>query len=152
MKHTIGNLITLAEEGHFDFIIHGCNCFCNMGRGIALEIRNKYPGAYEADCMTTKEDFNKLGTYSIYQTVRGFYIINAYTQYDWRGKNIVNANYEAIRAVFRLIKANYGGKEYRFGIPAIGAGLAGGDWNIISKIVDEEMAGEDITFVEWDGK
>jgi hypothetical protein len=52
--------------------------------------------------------------------------------------------------VFKLLKLRYSGKK--FGIPRIGAGLAGGDWNIISKIIDEEMDGEDVTLVEFYGK
>ena len=32
---------------------------------------------------------------------------------------------------------------------AIGAGLAGGDWQKISKIIEEELKGEDHTFVEF---
>jgi O-acetyl-ADP-ribose deacetylase (regulator of RNase III) len=36
------------------------------------------------------------------------------------------------------------------GYPAIGAGLAGGDWQLISSIIEEELAGEDHTFVVFD--
>jgi O-acetyl-ADP-ribose deacetylase (regulator of RNase III) len=35
----------------------------------------------------------------------------------------------------------------RIGYPKIGAGLAGGDWNIISSIIDKELIGEDHTLV-----
>ena len=31
----------------------------------------------------------------------------------------------------------------------IGAGLAGGDWKVISKIISEELQGEDYTLVEF---
>ena len=31
----------------------------------------------------------------------------------------------------------------------IGGGLAGGDWNIISAIINEELAGEDHTLVKY---
>ena len=36
----------------------------------------------------------------------------------------------------------------RIGLPQIGAGLGGGDWNIISKIIDEELQGENWTIVK----
>jgi O-acetyl-ADP-ribose deacetylase (regulator of RNase III) len=45
----------------------------------------------------------------------------------------------------RLIKQNFSGK--RIGYPLIGAGLAGGDWKIISEIIDQELKGEDHTVV-----
>lgn len=37
------------------------------------------------------------------------------------------------------------------GVPAIGAARGGGDWGVISEIIDEELAGENVTFVEFDG-
>jgi hypothetical protein len=38
--------------------------------------------------------------------------------------------------------------EYRIAYPLIGAGLAGGNWSIISAIIDEERAGLDHTLAE----
>ena len=40
----------------------------------------------------------------------------------------------------------------KIGYPAIGAGLAGGNWEIISGIIDEELKGENHTFVEYEKK
>jgi len=56
-------------------------------------------------------------------------------------------DYDAIRTVFKQIKAQFSG--LRIGYPAIGAGLAGGDWVIISQIIEEELEGENHTFVEY---
>jgi O-acetyl-ADP-ribose deacetylase (regulator of RNase III) len=64
MKMLKGDLLQFAEDGNFDVIIHGCNCFCQMGKGIALTIKNKFPDAYKADLETAKGEKNKLGTYS----------------------------------------------------------------------------------------
>ncbi len=153
MKQIQGDLIKLAEEGYFDVIIHGCNCFCTMGAGIAKSVRAVFPQAYQADLQTIKGDKDKLGTFSHadVMTEHGkLTIINAYTQYDWeRSKNKQLADYEAIRAVFKAVKENYTGK--RIGYPAIGAGLAHGDWAVISAIIEEELAGEDHTFVQFVG-
>ena len=38
----------------------------------------------------------------------------------------------------------------RIGYPKIGAGLAGGYWNIISKIIDKELEGENHSLVLLD--
>ena len=35
------------------------------------------------------------------------------------------------------------------GLPLIGAGLAGGDWTIIEKIIEEETRGEYVTIVRY---
>mmetsp|Transcript_48489 Transcript_48489/g.117305 ORF Transcript_48489/g.117305 Transcript_48489/m.117305 type:complete len:196 (+) Transcript_48489:130-717(+) len=193
MKVVHGDLLKLAMNGEFDVIVHGCNCFCQMGAGIARSIRHKFPQAYIEDIQTIKGDKSKLGTYTVSivdvkrmrkkrpspATARrggggrsgesgsddradndeggdddddshrhSFFIVNAYTQYHWKtGPGIINADYDAIRQVFSLITTDFQGR--RIGYPKIGSGLAGGDWKIISKIIDNELHGEDHTLVEF---
>ena len=52
MKTVRGDLLKLALDGHFDVIVHGCNCQCVMGAGIALSIKNAFPEAFAADLAT----------------------------------------------------------------------------------------------------
>lgn len=149
MKTIQGNLIHLANAGHFDVIVHGCNCFCAMGKGIALSIKLEYPAAYAADCDTARGDPSKLGSFSQASVSRGPHtvtVVNAYTQYDYCGPQ-PNVNYAAIRQAFRAIKQRFSGS--RIGYPKIGAGLARGDWAVIAAIIDEELSGEDHTFVNY---
>ena len=144
-----GDLLRFALDGAFDVILHGCNCQCQMGAGIALAIRKQFPEAYAADLATPKGDAKKLGTISVAKIHRGslnFHIVNAYTQLDWQGSG-VKADYAAIRNAMREVKAHFPGR--RIGYPKIGAGLAGGDWKIVSAIIEEELRGEDHTFVEF---
>jgi O-acetyl-ADP-ribose deacetylase (regulator of RNase III) len=140
MKTVKGDLIKLAIQGEFDVIVHGCNCFCTMGAGIALTIKQHFPTTYKADLATTKGDKSKLGTISFTEIEladKTLTVINGYTQYHWKGKDR-KADYEAIRAVFKVIKTQFSG--LRIGYPAIGAGLAGGDWKLISSIIEEELS------------
>ena len=112
-------------------------------------IKEQLPEAYLADCQTPKSDKSKLGTMSMAEIKRGetqFTVVNAYTQFDWAGKG-VNADYHAIRQVMKAIKVAFSGK--RIGYPKIGAGLAGGDWDVIYPIICEELAGEHHTYVEY---
>lgn len=71
MNTVSGDLLQLAVDGHFDVIIHGCNCQCQMGKGIALAIKRRFPEAYAADCRTAKGDVAKLGTISVAEVDRG---------------------------------------------------------------------------------
>lgn len=73
-------------------------------------------------------------------------IVNGYKQYNWRGSRL-KADYEAIRHVFRGMKQAYAGRRVSY--PALGAGLAVGDYSIIAAIIDEELAGEEHVFVQW---
>jgi O-acetyl-ADP-ribose deacetylase (regulator of RNase III) len=144
-----GDLIELATAGAFDVIIQGCNCQCRMARGIALTIKQQFPEAYTADCQTTIGDRSKLGNFTTVQIDRdgfNFTIVNGYTQFHWQGDGVL-ADYEAIRSVFRQVQQQFSGK--RIGYPKIGAGLARGDWSIIAAIIEEELAGEAHTYVEF---
>jgi len=146
IKYVKGDLIRDAERD-FDVIAHGCNCWCTFGAGIALNVKNTYPRAYDADTATAYGDSDKLGTYTMWEN-DDITILNLYTQWNYKGSNGVKADYDAIRNCMILIKEDFGGKK--IGLPLIGAGLAGGDWDIISKIIEEELEGEDVTVVIWE--
>lgn len=149
MRTIKGDLLALALAGEFDVIVHGCNCQCAMGKGIALSIKQQFPEAYAADCATAKGARSKMGTFSsaeVERAGRRFTVVNAYTQFHWRGPE-GGADYEAIRGAMRAVKKAYAGE--RIGYPKIAAGLAGGDWAKISAILDEELAGEAHTCVEY---
>lgn len=150
LKHVKGNLIDLAEEGNFDVIIHGCNCFNTMGGGIAREIRARYPLAAKADESTIKGSIDKLGTYTAWETGK-FLIINAYTQYEMStGQDVFE--YDAFALLIRKFTHIF--HNQRIGLPYIGMGLAGGDKEIIMSYIEyfaEEAAkqGNTVTLVEF---
>ncbi len=144
-----GDLIQFALAGRFDVIIHGCNCFCTMGAGIAKLIRDNFVEAYQADLATQTGDREKLGTYSsacIKKNGNIFTIVNGYTQYDFSGHGTL-VDYKAIHKLFSRIKKDF--SNQRIGYPKIGAGLAKGDWEVISDIINKELDGEDHTLVEF---
>lgn len=147
IKHITGDLVRDAEQ--YDVIAHGCNCFCVMGSGIAPQIKAKFPEAYEVDCATTAGDVNKMGT--ITHTVNTTpIVVNIYTQYDTKGRRSgqMDFDYDAFRKGLKELKAKFSGKS--IAMPKIGAGLAGGDWAIIERILEEEMFGEYVTVVSWE--
>ena len=149
MRTVRGDLLDLVRQGAFDVIVHGCNCQCQMGKGIALAIRQQFPEAYAADRATEKGSREKLGSFSaatIKRDGRSFVVVNAYTQFDWRGAG-VKADYDAIRQAMRAVAEQFG--DCRIGYPKIGAGLAGGDWSVISAIIDDELSGLDHSYVEF---
>lgn len=138
-----GNIIKEAQKGSFDLVVHGCNCFCTMGAGVAKQIKLNFPRAYEADKLTTKGDKGKLGTYTkaIYPEVT---IINAYTQYAFSSSK-ATVDYQAIQNVFTQLNKDF--PNSTVGIPKIGAGLARGDWNIIEKIINDSTPDLEITLI-----
>jgi len=61
-KEIEGNLITLALDGEFDVIAHGCNCFCTMGAGLAPQMAKAFGcDLFPLENSIYKGDINKLG-------------------------------------------------------------------------------------------
>lgn len=138
--HHSGDLIALAKEGRFDVIAHGCNCFCTMGAGVARSIAQAFPAAAEADAATVRGDRSKLGTTTT-ATVRlesgqPLDVVNCYTQYQY-GRNRMHLDYVALEACLRYLAKRYNGQ--RIGLPRIGTGLAGGNWDFVEKILFNEL-------------
>ena len=51
-----GNLL----KGGDDVICHGCNCICNMGAGVALEVKNMSEEELKENCYTMEEFEEKM--------------------------------------------------------------------------------------------
>jgi O-acetyl-ADP-ribose deacetylase (regulator of RNase III) len=148
IKELYGDLIKMAKEGHFDLIAHGANCFCRMGSGIAKQIAAEIPSAVEVDKSTFPGDINKLGNYTMAIVPSdGFCrILNLYTQYNY-GTDKIQIDYDALTLVLKKVNFIFRGKS--IGLPLIGSGLAGGDWNKIKSIIEMELRDMDVTIVHY---
>lgn len=134
LLRTEGNLINMAEIGQFNVIVHGCNCHCVMGSGIAREIKDRYSLAADIDRKTIAGDYNKLGNYSLVD-VGKFTIVNAYTQYNtakYKGEDVFE--YYAFRLILQKLLHQF--PTANFGFPYIGMGLAGGSKEIIIDMLE----------------
>jgi O-acetyl-ADP-ribose deacetylase (regulator of RNase III) len=166
MKIIKGDLIQLAKQEEFNLIIHGCNCQGVMGSGIARQIRTNFPFAYAAFKEDPRKPEDKLGTILVTEDLQKkldpfkfgedhLLVINAYTQLTFGRSGQQYVSYDAIRTTMKYVKrlavtsAAQGNVLRKIAYPKIGAGLGGGDWDVISKIIDEELDGEDHTLVEY---
>lgn len=169
-KEIEGNLITLAKSGVFDVISHGCNCMCNMKSGIAPQMAAAFkvddPAFYKLEHPSTRGDINKLGQiennpvlitqkglllrkWVAYERPEGsvlLHVVNSYTQYI-PSRELKPLDYEALTLCMRKINHRFNGQH--IGLPLIGAGLAGGDWNRILPIIQTELKDCDITIVHY---
>lgn len=146
VKEIKGDLFMARE----DVLIHGCNCFCTMGAGVARIVKEKYPNAYYADQMTDIGDKRKLGNYSYWSGKHWFHekkitIINAYTQYNFKkkeGEIDYYVDYSALETVMTRIDVSF--PKLTISMPKIGAGLAGGDWNKIKEILNRVFKNREV--------
>jgi len=150
IKTIKGDLIKLFKEGEFTAIAHGANCFSTMGSGIAAQIKQHFPEAYKADKSCTQKPFSKLGGYTSANTQWGE-VINLYTQFE-PGRNF---EYTALQCALMDLEFDreFGdtftkGLKEPIGIPLIGAGIGGGNWDVIKNIF--EMSSLNFIVVEWE--
>ena len=150
-----GDLIELGKEGKFDVIVHGCNCWCRMKRGLAPQMADAFKcDTFELENPVYEGDINKLGqidwenlqiredghvfrSNKDYEGTTKLIVVNAYTQYHW-DTNTKPFDYEAFILVCRKIAYLFPGMH--IGMPRIGSHLAGGDWNKIKAIIQKELA------------
>lgn len=151
MKYIDGDLIRFCRAGKFDVMVHGCNCWCQMGSGIAKQVRAECPEAYMTDQMTNAGDMAKLGTltYATIEPKQGrdaeFICVNLYSQYNYGKDGKQYLDYKALERGLIRLKGLFSDK--RIGLPLIGAGLAGGDWKVIEKIIERILGDCDVTIV-----
>lgn len=133
IKYVKGDLLTTDIKN----ILHGCNSRGVMGSGVAKLIREKYPAAY-TDYKLKYDSYGlDLGFVVISVQDDGEVIYNAITQKDYgRDSSKVYVSYWAIAEVFRKIDNLDIGE---IAMPMIGAGLANGDWNVISAIIENTL-------------
>lgn len=143
--YKVGDLLNADER----FICHGCNAQGKMGSGVAKLIRAKYPHAYEVYMNVYARSGLQLGTTS-WAKGEPHTVINAITQDRYGNDGKRYADYDAIRKAMAQINATARmtqtvdgagqsmGRVIAVAMPLIGAGLAGGDWSIISEIIEQE--------------
>ena len=145
-----GDLLEFTE----DAFGHGCNCQSTMGSGVAKSVRAKFPEMYTvADCQSPLSKEEKLGKFSYLVFPDGRFGINIYSQFDYKGRNVgkMDLSYGALEKGLESA-CNFLVRESKktLALPKIGAGLAGGDWNVIEGIIKRvsDKTGIDIIIYE----
>lgn len=145
--HMLGQAI---ENGHKFYMAQGCNCMIKQSSGVAGQLRH-FPEVFKADVKFGGVGwYSKLGKKSIavLGKTNNAVVYNLYTQYiPTVSKRAVN--YSAVACAFRDLEATLGHTGETLFIPRIGAGLAGGDWDIIKVIIDDATPTLDIIVVDF---
>lgn len=78
------------------------------------------------------------------ENIKDLIVVNAYTQY-YLNPRLKPLDYEAITLCMRKMNSIF--RSMRIGLPMIGAGLAGGDWERIKTIIQTELKDCDTAIV-----
>jgi len=74
-------------------------------------------------------------------------ITNCYTQFDITGRKVGKMDLDYAALELCLKKMNHVFKGRHIGLPLIGCHLAGGDWNIVKKMIQEHLKNCKVTVV-----
>ncbi len=127
-----GDMVESYKNNELDAYAHQANCFCRMERGIAPLLAKANPNVRKVDSMTVEGCNVKMGTFSV-STTAGFpFLYNIYGQFHWRKwKEAPDRNtcYDSLAKGLEKVKCNMKvHNRTSLGLPLIGCGLAGGDW------------------------
>ena len=130
-----------------DIFQSGCEVICNpvncvgaMGKGLALQFKQKFPEMYieyRRDCMKQTGSYRryKPGCCNIYTTKNGQVIANIATKNHWKDK----AQLEWVQAGIRELHEIMTALNYKsVAIPRLGCGLGGLNWNKVKPVILEE--------------
>lgn len=134
IEYIFGNLLDSDEK----VIAHGCNAQGVMRSGVAKDIRERYPQAYEDYFNRWKNHYCLNTNLFLGKIIPTKYpdrtILNIISQeYYGRDPGVRYVSYDAIAtAIERINEMDY----TRVAFPMIGAGLANGNWSVISSIIE----------------
>jgi len=119
-------------------IVHQVNTLGVMGAGLARDIRNKWPVVYRV--YLAHKDISSLGKAQMIKIDKNLYVCNVFAQ-DRVGKGF-NTRYWALERGFQHLMNYITQNNIKLTVYVpykIGCGLGGGDWNIVSKIIDQQL-------------
>lgn len=149
MKFVDGNILTPNAEDKMVIVCHQVNCKGVMGAGLAKQIMQTHPDVfnlYKDKCTQIQAGIGGLGDvqYCCVLAEVGYMVANVFGQ-DGYGRNKRHTDYDALRKAFEHIAFFWPKATIR--IPyMMGCGLGGGDWAIVSQIIEETLvtAGVDV--------
>lgn len=140
VKYVKGNLL----DSTCDYICHQVNCQGAMNSGIAKQIRERFPEvyvSYKELCMTMGAR-RLLGTIDIVGTNAEYEVVNIFSQYNYGYNGSRYTSYDAFTNALETLR-DWIEPGKTIGFPKnIGCGLGGGNWKVISALI-EEILGEE---------
>ncbi len=147
-----GNLLNTPDK----IIAHGCNALGVMGSGVALAIKTKYPRAFEI-----YYSFYKMHSQNIDDHLMGYcfaapqndgkVILNCITQkyagHDGQRYVSYDAMDSCMGHIAEYLETMQPGIN-AVSMPKIGAGLGGGNWEVIEAIINHRL--KDVNVTVWE--
>ena len=135
------NIIEFSNDDIFksdaEALVNPVNCVGIMGKGLALQFKQRFPKNFEHYQNWCKEK-PTAGCIMCFKTdlEQPKYIINFATKNHWRDKSSLIDIEEGLKILINIISFH---KINSIAIPALGAGLGGLDWNEVKPLISDIM-------------
>ena len=135
-------------------IVHVCNDIGGWGRGFVVALSRRWPEpeqCYRAWHRGESESPFVLGEVQFVQVGSTLWVANLIGQRDVRlVEGVPPVRYEAIRKGLLRVAAEARRLGASVHMPRIGCGLAGGQWEDVGKIVEEELVNGGVPVTVYD--
>ena len=128
-------------------IVNTVNCVGIMGRGLALQFKNKFPQnfkEYQLACKNKEVQLGKMFVHQTGQLINPKYIINFPTKGHWKQNSKIEDISNGLDDLITIIE-KYSIKS--IAIPPLGSGLGGLDWNQVKKLIEEKLKNINCTVI-----
>jgi len=146
---------TLPQAEGTKFIVHITNDIGVWGAGFVIALSNRFG---DHPMRVYQKNPYELGCVSGVHVGNSTYVLNMTAQHgcgrDRNGRPPIryNALRECLKKVRMLVSHYEGGRiAPSVHMPRIGCGLAGGSWDLIEPIIQEELDGIDVYVYDYDG-
>jgi O-acetyl-ADP-ribose deacetylase (regulator of RNase III) len=147
IEFTKGDLLAADVEA----LVNTVNCVGIMGRGVALQFKERFPAnfrAYEAACRRDEVQPGRMFVFETGTLTTPKFIINFPTKRHWRGKSRIEDIESGLIALAAEIRNR---RISSIAIPPLGSGLGGLDWtNVRSRIVSALHGFNDLRVVVFE--
>lgn len=141
MNYTKGNIL----ESNTEVIINPVNTVGVMGKGLALQFKQKFPTnykIYKEACKNKSIDIGKLLLVDESNLERKQFIINFPTKKHWHNPSKIEYIEEGLKDLVRIIETQ---KFKSIAIPALGCGLGGLEWENVKLLIEKQLGNLDGT-------
>lgn len=140
-------MFILTDQSIFDIdaeaIVNPVNCVGVMGKGLALEFKNRYPDNFQYYKQACSQNIVQIGKCLIFR-VHGYmypqYIINFPTKKHWSDNSQYYYIEEGLKDLKNIIQTQ---KISSIAIPALGCGLGGLDVKVVCDIIEKTLVDVD---------
>lgn len=147
IEFTTGDILQSDAEA----LVNTVNCVGIMGRGIALQFKNRFPEnfrAYAAACAIESVQPGRMFVYETRSLTNPKFIINFPTKRHWKGKSRIEDVESGLVALVNEVRK----LDIRsIAIPPLGAGLGGLNWDDVrSRIVAAMESLDDVRVIVFE--